>query len=61
MFESLKAKMFPCTKKLNRAIAENRAATSRVISACTPKDMYGNCLAKAQFPELKPNQIVNPR
>lgn len=52
MFESLKAKMFPCTEKLNRAIAENCQASSRLIRACN---------VAPKFPTLKDGHIVNPR
>lgn len=52
MLEKLKAKMFPCTEKLNKAISDNCAATSRLISACN---------AAPKFPPLKEGHIVNPR
>ncbi len=52
MLENLKAKMFPCTARINQAIEENCKATNRLIDACkiAPK-----------FPPLKEGHIVNPR
>ncbi len=52
MLEKLKAKMFPCTERMNKAIDDNFKATDRLINACrTP----------AKFPPLKEGHIVNPR
>ena len=51
MLEKLKAKMFPCSEKLNKAIADNCKATSRLNSACMVPT----------FPPLKDGHIVNPR
>lgn len=52
MLEKLKARMFPCTEKLNKAIADNCQATSRLISACNSAN---------RFPPIKDGHIVNPR
>lgn len=52
MLEKLKAKMFPCTEIINKAIADNCEATSRLIKACSTNN---------KFPPIKDRHIVNPR
>jgi len=37
MLQNVKDKMFPCTKKIIRAIEENIRASERLMQACQPK------------------------
>ncbi len=55
MLEKLKAKMFPCTARINQAIEDNCRATDRLIRACQPKRV------PATFPPFKEGVNVNPR